>query len=109
MTSTFFLKTYARLKPFSLTHGEATFVLHLMQFKWDEQAPFPSYATIARQMGVSTKQAQRYAVALEQKHYLKREQRTGTSNRFDLTPLFDALLLALQADAAGKKGQPEVA
>ncbi len=30
MTSTFFLKTYARLKPFSLTHGEATFVLHLM-------------------------------------------------------------------------------
>jgi hypothetical protein len=50
-----------------------------MQFKWNEQAPFSSYATIARQMGVSTKQAQRYAVALEQKRYRKREQRTGTA------------------------------
>jgi hypothetical protein len=97
---TFFLRSYALMKPFSLTHGEAMFVLHLMQFKWDENAPFPSYARIARQMGVSAKQAQRYAASLEQKKYLKREVRVGTSNRFDLTPLFDALKELRQRQAA---------
>ncbi len=29
--STFFLENYSRLKPYSLTHGEAMFVVHLMQ------------------------------------------------------------------------------
>lgn len=91
MTPTFFLRAYAHLKPFCLTHGEAMFVIHVMQYKWDEQAPFPSYPTIARQMGVSAKSAQRYAASLEQKKFLKRESRTGATNRFDLTPLFDAL------------------
>lgn len=91
MTPTLFLRAYAHLKPFCLTHGEAMFVIHVMQYKWDENAPFPSYPTIAKQMGVSPKSAQRYAASLEQKKFLKREARTGATNRFDLTPLFDAL------------------
>jgi hypothetical protein len=92
-----FLRLYAELKPFPLTHGEATFVLHLMQFKWDEQAPFPSYAKIARQMGVSDKQARRYAASLETKKYLHRYSRIGSTNKFDLSPLFDALATAAAA------------
>src|SRR5216684_3121654 len=62
-----FFEHYAQLKPFCLTTGEAMFVLHLMQFKWDSEAPFPGYKRIAAQMGVSQ------------------------TNRFDLTPFFDAL------------------
>ena len=66
-------------------------VLHLMQYKWDDDKPFPSHATVARQMGVSAKQVQRYAAALETKKFLRRETRIGMSNRFDLVPMFNAL------------------
>lgn len=86
-----FLRRYTDLKPFPLTLGEAMFVVHLMQFKWDAAEPFPSYGTIARQMGISDKQARRLAKSLVDKGYLRRIQRIGRSNRFDLTPLFDAI------------------
>jgi hypothetical protein len=41
--SSYFLEHYHRLQPYPLTHGEAMFVIHLMQHKWSAQAPFPSY------------------------------------------------------------------
>ena len=91
-----FLRFYSRMKPHSLTHGEALFVLHLMEFKWDDAAPFPSYSTLARRMGISTKMVRRYAQALEQKGFLQRVIRTGNTNRFDLGPLFDKLLKTVQ-------------
>ena len=87
-----FMRHYSRLKPNGLTHGEALFVLHLMEHKWDEAAPFPSYGTLARRMGITTKMARRYAQTLEQKGCLRRVTRTGNTNLFDLTPLFDKLL-----------------
>ncbi len=86
-----FLELYAQLKPFSLTAGEAMFVLHLMQFKWDDAAPFPGYKRIAAQMGISHKMARTHAKSLETKKLLRREMRISQTNRFDLTPLFDAL------------------
>jgi helix-turn-helix protein len=91
-----FLHHYALLNP-PLNAGEALFVIHLMQFKWDEQAPFPGYKKIAAQMGVSDKMARRHAQSLEIKGYLTREERIGRTNRFHLTGLFDALLKASQA------------
>ena len=94
-----FLRYYSLLKPYSLTHGEALFVIHLMEFKWDRAAPFPSYGTLARRMGVTTKMARRYAQKLEQKGFLERVVRTGNTNLFDLTPLFDKLLEVVQANA----------
>lgn len=90
-----FLHHYAHLKPHSLTPGEAMFVLHLMEFKWDAKAPFPGYKTLAVRMGLSDKMVRRYAQSLEAKKYLKREMRVGRTNRFDLTPLFDALSKAV--------------
>ena len=84
-----FLHHYAEMKPFPLTSGEALFVLHLMEFKWDEQNPFPGYKTLAKRMGVSPKMARRHAQSLQQKHYLNRELRVAQTNRFDLNPLFD--------------------
>lgn len=97
-----FLENYSSLKPFSLTHGEAMFVIHLMQYKWDEAAPFPGYKRIARLMGVSDKMVRRYALSLEQKGYLLRVARRSTTNRFDLRRLFAVLekTIAGQQNAA---------
>jgi DNA-binding MarR family transcriptional regulator len=86
-----FLDHYASLKPYSLTIGEAMFVVHLMRYKWGEDSPFPGYKTLAKQMGVSDKMVRRYAKSLEAKGFLKRELRQANTNRFDLTPLFQAL------------------
>jgi hypothetical protein len=90
-----FLRNYANLKPYGLTAGETLFVLQLMAFKWSSQAPFPSYKTLAKRMGITDKQARRYAQALEGKGYLRRTARIGGSNSFDLTALFEALNSAL--------------
>jgi predicted GIY-YIG superfamily endonuclease len=98
-----FLQLYARLKPYPLTTGEALFVLHLMEFKWDESSPFPGYKTLAARMGVTDKMTRRYAQSLETKKYLRREARVGQTNRFDLTPLFNALALAVDQESKQKR------
>lgn len=87
-----FLRNYSKLKPHSLTYAEALFVLHLMEFKWDRSAPFPSYNTLADRMGTSTKTVRRFAHNLEKKGFIRRVIRTGNTNRFDLAPLFEQLL-----------------
>jgi len=88
-----FLRAYSGLRP-PLTHGEVLFVLHLMAFKWDEAAPYPSYETLARLMGVNEKTVQRYAQSLCRKKYLYRVFQPKGPNRFDLTNLFAALVKA---------------
>jgi hypothetical protein len=90
-----FLELYSLLNP-PLTSGEALFVIQLMSFKWNEKAPFPGYATLAKRMGLSDKAVRRHAATLESKKYLRRIQRIGSTNQFDLNPLFDALLKAKQ-------------
>ena len=100
--SIYFLENYHRLKPYPLTHSEAMFVIHLMQYKWDERSPYPGYKTIAQRMGVATKSARRYAQSLQQKKCLHREVRIGQTNLFDLAPLMKALV-AHKAQASPKK------
>ena|ERR1051326_1035246 len=90
--STYFLENYHRLKPYSLTHGEAMFIVHLMQHKWGAEAPYPGYKTIAKRMGVSDKTARRLARSLEDKKYLVREIREAKTNRFHLNKLMSALV-----------------
>lgn len=97
---TVFLKHLASIGKFGLTPAEALFVLEVMVFKWDKSAPFPSYRTIAERMGVSETYVRKLARSLEQKKYLRRIKRTGTTNLFDLQPLFD--LLAEQAKRTAK-------
>jgi hypothetical protein len=86
-----FFERYAQLDP-PLNSGEALFVLQLMNFKWGGDAPFPSYLTIAKRMGISVKMARIHAQNLESKRYLWRETCAGRTNRFNLNPLFDALM-----------------
>ncbi|MBS1984311.1 MAG: helix-turn-helix domain-containing protein [Bdellovibrionales bacterium] len=93
-----FLRLYARLKPYSLTVGEAMFVLELMSYKWSANAPFPSYKSLAARMGVTDKMVRRYAAHLQAKGYLRREARIGSTNTFDLNPLFTALAAALEEE-----------
>src|SRR6266446_9732244 len=91
--STSFLENYHRLKPYPLTHGEAMFIVHLMQHKWGEAAPYPGYKTIAKRMGVSDKTARRLAKSLEDKKYLVREVREANTNLFHLSKLMTALVV----------------
>ena len=86
-----FFERYARLSP-PLNSGEALFVLQLMNFKWGWKAPFPSYRSIAKRVGISVKMARTHAQNLESKGYLCREMVSGRTNRFDLNPLFRALV-----------------
>lgn len=88
-----FLRHYSTLKPYPLNSGEALFVIHLMDYKWGDDAPWPSYRKLAEYMGISAKMARRHAQSLETKGYLKREVRRAMTNRFDLKPLFRALEL----------------
>ena len=81
-----FLRLYPVLKPYSLTVGEAMFVLQLMSYKWSQNAPFPSYKSLAARMGVTDKMVRRYAANLEGKGYLRRTARIGSTNTFDLNP-----------------------
>ena len=74
-----FLRCYGKLQPYGLTTAEAMFVLQLMAYKWTEEAPFPSYTTLAKRMGVTPKMVRRYAKALEEKGYMKRKARIGSS------------------------------
>jgi hypothetical protein len=86
-----FFESYACLNP-PLNSGEALFVLQLMNFKWGRNAPFPSYRSIAKRMGISVKMARTHAQNLESKGYLWREIVSGRTNRFNLDPLFNALV-----------------
>ncbi|WP_395741301.1 helix-turn-helix domain-containing protein [Prosthecobacter sp.] len=102
--SAFFLENYHRLQPYDLTYGEAMFIVHIMQHKWDEKAPFPGYKTISKRMHVSPKSARRMAASLENKGYLKREMRIGTTNLFHLKGLMTALVALKNVQ---EKSKPE--
>lgn len=53
--------------------------------------PFPGFTTLAGRMGISATAAWAHARSLEKKGYLVRQMRVGTTNKFDMHPLFAAL------------------
>jgi hypothetical protein len=53
-------------------------------------------------MGISPTATRAHARSLEKKGYLVRQMRVGTTNKFDLTPLFNSLE-KLQTFEMGKK------
>ena len=77
-----------------------------MEFKWEQAAPFRSYGTQARRARISVKLARGYGLALELKGFLRREIRTGNTNLFDLTPLFDNLLQQISRTAVDNRETP---
>jgi hypothetical protein len=95
-----FLKYAAHLKPYPLTPTQMVFVAELLYHKWDENMPFPAYATLADRMGISVQYARSTARDLERKGYLKRIKRVGRPNLFDLQPLFDAVAKRVEEEPA---------
>ena len=90
-----FLKSAASLGDYGLTPTETLFVIQLMSFKWGADAPYPSYKRLADRMGISTVYARKLAREIEKKGLIKRIVKQGVTNRFDLTPLFEALELVV--------------
>jgi DnaD-like protein len=88
--SDFFLDNYWKLNP-PIKGAEVLLIVHLLRYKWDQNAPFPAFKTIAKKMGVSSTAVRNHARSLEAKRYLQREMQVGSTNRFDLNPLFKAL------------------
>lgn len=95
----FFLVNYHRLK---VSHTEAMVVIHLMSFKWDTAQPYPALKTIAKRMGITVPSVRTHLRNLENKGLLHRNFRTGTTTRFDLQPLFNALERLMTQDKETK-------
>lgn len=85
------LRNLPDIGEYGITTTEFVFILQLMSFKWDARSPYPSYKRIADQMGVSKTYTKKIARKLEDKGLLKRRMQEGTTNRYDLSPLFDVL------------------
>jgi DNA-binding MarR family transcriptional regulator len=94
-----FLEHYRRL---GLTTLEAMLILQLMKYKWDENAPRPSFATLAQRMGITDTAVRGHARQIAKKGLLRRINRIGRPNLFDLTPLFDALEKLLDEDEVSR-------
>ena len=105
--SDFFLEHYSRLSP-PITNAEAMLILHLMTYKWDANPPFVGFSTLAKRMAMTATAVRMHARSLDKKGYLVRQKRIGTTNKFDLTPLFRALELH-HAFEAGKRAFEESA
>lgn len=86
-----FLRRMSSVGGYGLTPAEAMFIIQVMSYKWSADAPFPAYKSIAERIGVSEVYARKLAKSLEQKGLLRRIRQKGTMNRYDLSPLFDAL------------------
>ena len=102
----FFLDHYREL---GVTNLEAIFLVHLIRHKWTAQMPFPGFKRIAKRMGISATAARGHARRLEKKGLLKRVERVGSTNRFDLSGLFQAgPILHQTSEAPGNECGPTI-
>lgn len=104
--SCYFLENYHRLK-YPITPIEFAFIVHLLRHKWGEAEPYPAFGTLARRIGRSPEALRAAARSLGKKGYLKRTIRKGSTNRFDLTPLFNAVEKLYDEDQLTKKNPKE--
>lgn len=98
-----FFEQVSQLPDGGLSPVEAMFCLQLMSFKWDEAAPYPSYALLAQRLGVSIPYVKKLAAHLEERGFLIKTRRESLSrsqrfstNEYDLSPLFDQLAHAVR-------------
>ncbi|WP_328732293.1 helix-turn-helix domain-containing protein [Vreelandella azerica] len=87
-----------RQKTLGLDSLDLNILLHLMTYWWqNEQKPYPSKATLAKSIGVTSGTIQKRIRAMEAGGLIKRIQRRRENNRsdtneYDLSPLRDALV-----------------
>lgn len=86
--SNIFLRFYPYL---NLTTQEALFIIHCFRYKWTANHPYPSFNTIAEEMGKSRNAVQGYARSLERKGIIKRITQIGRQNKIDFSDLIEML------------------
>lgn len=103
-----FLDYYAKLRVdnLSLNSSDAMLIIHLMRFKWDQNAPYPAYSLLAGLLGVQVPAVRKILQKLERMGYVtripRREQTADgedgqwLGNFFDLGGLFAALEVKLR-------------
>lgn len=90
-----FLRHHAAM---NISVPEAMLLIQIMSYKWNERWPFPALTTLAERMGCSVRYVRKLCQNLESVGYLKRHERVGTSNEFDLSGLFTKLEQVIEAD-----------
>lgn len=88
--SDIFLKHYAEMSP-PITTPEAMIIIQLMMNKCDKNPPCITFKGIAERMGITATAVRAHVRRLEKNNYLKRVFRSGSTNEFDLEPLFSRL------------------
>lgn len=91
------INSYLKQKDEQISPTEMLVLLNLISYWWeDDKMPWPSKATIARNVGLSTRQVQRALNGLESKELIERVARYQRgkgrmSNKYDLTKLVQLL------------------
>ena len=87
------LRYYAKL---GMSPAEMMLVVHIVQFQWTEQNPYPSLPGVAERMGLSRRQVNNYVSSLKRKGFLRVIQRTTAEGRQDTNEYdFTGLRLAV--------------
>ena len=104
------LDHYAQL---GITHAEFVFTVHVWRYWWTERDPYPSLRTVAEKMGVTWRQAHRYAQSLESKQLLRithrlDDQQGQMTNEYDFSPLIEKVIaLAGAKDFTPARAAPQ--
>ena len=90
------LKHFAGL---GITHSEMLFTVCVWQYWWSDKDPYPGLQTIADRLGISWRQAHRYAKSLESKGFLTITHRLNdsggqTTSEYDFSQLLEAVVKA---------------
>lgn len=90
------LKHFAGL---GITHSEMLFTVCVWQYWWSDKDPYPGLQTIADRLGISWRQAHRYAKSLETKGFLTITHRLNdnggqTTSEYDFSQLLEAVVKA---------------
>lgn len=106
-----FLLYASQLPPTGLTPTEVLFIIHLVSFKWDESAPYPSLRRVAERLGISEAYAKKIASSLQRRGFLIKRRRPTESggfgtNEYYLQPLFDRLADYMRKRPPGAKRGP---
>lgn len=88
------LNHYAQL---GVSHAEMMFTIHIWQYWWTAQDPYPALGTIAKKMGVSRRQARNYASGLKRKGFLEVQERYVAglgqiTSEYNFEPLIAAIV-----------------
>lgn len=87
------LDHYAEL---GIAPAEMLWAIHVWEYWWTGHDPYPALSTVAEKMGVSRRQAQRYAESLREKGFLETNVRVlegvgQSTNEYDFTPMLRAI------------------